>query len=189
MNHYQTLGVSPNATPDEIKKAFREKAKQYHPDVTGGNAKKFMEVKEAYEALMNPQQYTEASDGSDPFQSYWGMHRKRTEQQERRKNKEYDPFDDFFKRAHQYNNNGGFYTWGTGGTQKQPPKKSPSERQIESILLEDIKKRKPVFSQYGFTCDLCAKVYKGGNMIYYFALEKKVCRDCKTAVITYLEDL
>jgi curved DNA-binding protein CbpA len=37
-NHYEMFGISPTATRDEIKKAFREKAKQIHPDIAGRTA-------------------------------------------------------------------------------------------------------------------------------------------------------
>ena len=52
---YDVLGVSKNATQDEIKSAYRKKAKQYHPDLNKDNpevaAEKFKEVNEAYSVL------------------------------------------------------------------------------------------------------------------------------------------
>lgn len=49
-DYYKTLGVSRNATADEIKKAFRKLAREHHPD-TGGEEAKFKELNEAYEVL------------------------------------------------------------------------------------------------------------------------------------------
>jgi len=49
-DYYEVLGVGKNASPDEIKKAFRRLAVQYHPD-RGGDEAKFREVNEAYEIL------------------------------------------------------------------------------------------------------------------------------------------
>lgn len=53
-DYYEVLGVSRNATEDEIKKAYRQLAKKYHPDMNQGNKEaeaKFKEVNEAYEVL------------------------------------------------------------------------------------------------------------------------------------------
>ena len=50
-DYYQILGVSKTASEDEIKKAFRKLAHQYHPDKSGGDEAKFKEINEAYGVL------------------------------------------------------------------------------------------------------------------------------------------
>ena len=61
-NYYKILGVSDDASADEIKKAFRSLAKKYHPDKNKGakNAEaKFKEISAAHEVLSNPQKKAE----------------------------------------------------------------------------------------------------------------------------------
>ncbi len=51
---YTTLGVSKDASAEEIKKAYRKLAHQHHPDKKGGDEAKFKEINEAYQILSDP---------------------------------------------------------------------------------------------------------------------------------------
>ncbi|HAE05485.1 MAG TPA: molecular chaperone DnaJ, partial [Richelia sp.] len=69
-DYYSILGVSKTASPDEIEKAFRKLARQYHPDVNHGNKKaesRFKEVSEAYEVLSD----ADKRKKYDRFGQYW----------------------------------------------------------------------------------------------------------------------
>ena len=65
-NPYDVLGVSPSASDDEIKKAYRDLTRKYHPDANVDNPladlaeEKFKEVQEAYDTIMKER----ASGGS-----------------------------------------------------------------------------------------------------------------------------
>jgi curved DNA-binding protein len=100
-DYYQILGVAENASPDEIKKAYRKLANQHHPD-KGGDQAKFKDISVAYDTLSNAQKKAEydqqrqfgngqqfhfntGAGGFDPFsQMFGGGH----------------PFADIFGRAH-----------------------------------------------------------------------------------------
>jgi DnaJ-class molecular chaperone len=71
-NHYQTLGVDRNASPDEIKRAYRKLASQHHPD-KGGNKTKFQEIQSAYDTLSNPQKRAMHDNPQNPFSSMNGQ--------------------------------------------------------------------------------------------------------------------
>lgn len=69
-NYYDVLGVSKNATQDEIKKAYRRLARQYHPDVNKDDPQaeaRFKAVNEAHEVLSDPEKRAQY----DRFGSQW----------------------------------------------------------------------------------------------------------------------
>jgi molecular chaperone DnaJ len=86
-DYYEVLGVAKGASADEIKKAFRRLAVQYHPDKEGGDEAKFKEVSEAYEVLKDSgkrQRYDQfghagvggssgGGAGGNPFEGFGGQ--------------------------------------------------------------------------------------------------------------------
>ena len=54
-NYYDILGVKKDASDEEIKRAFRKLAHEYHPDKPGGNAEKFKEINQANQVLSDPE--------------------------------------------------------------------------------------------------------------------------------------
>ncbi|MFP3321511.1 molecular chaperone DnaJ [Planococcus sp. SIMBA_160] len=75
-DYYEVLGVSKDASKEEIKKAYRKLSKQYHPDINkeANASEKFQEVKEAYEVLSDEQkraQYDQFGH-QDPNQGFGG---------------------------------------------------------------------------------------------------------------------
>ena len=55
MSHYETIGVHETATAEEIKKAYRERSKELHPDANDGDDKGFAKLAKAYKVLSDPE--------------------------------------------------------------------------------------------------------------------------------------
>jgi len=92
--HYETLGVSRDATYDQIKLAYRKLSKKHHPDVSGGNKeseKIFLEVTEAYKVLKD-QALREAYDARlDGVGQSWSRGQTNEKQSSRQQSTEKKP--------------------------------------------------------------------------------------------------
>jgi molecular chaperone DnaJ len=74
-DYYEILGVSKEASDDEIKKAYRKLAHKYHPDKKGGDEEKFKEINSAYQVLSNSkkrQQYDQFGSGFEQAGGFGG---------------------------------------------------------------------------------------------------------------------
>jgi len=82
-DYYTILGISKDASSDDIKKAYRKLAHKYHPDMKGGDEQKFKEINEAYQVLSDNNKRTQydrfgasGMNGADPgfggFRWAWG---------------------------------------------------------------------------------------------------------------------
>jgi len=55
MDHYQRLGIARTASPEEIRRAYRQRARQLHPDITGSaDDRAFKALNQAYATLSDP---------------------------------------------------------------------------------------------------------------------------------------
>jgi molecular chaperone DnaJ len=73
VDYYEVLGVSRDATPEDIKKAYRRLARQLHPDVNPGEEERFKQVTQAYEVLSDPRKRELHDLGGDPYSTGGGF--------------------------------------------------------------------------------------------------------------------
>lgn len=123
MDYYSILGVSKGASQEEIKKAYRKRAMEYHPDRNGGDDVKFKQLQEAYATLSDSQKRA-AYDNPQPRMDSSMF------------NQNFGNFDDIFSNM-----------FGHGFQQRQQPK----NRDITiaaSIRLEDVLVGKDLIAAY-----------------------------------------
>ncbi len=76
-DYYKILGISKSATDEDIKRAYRKLAHQYHPDKASGDESKFKEINEAYQVLGNQEKRSRydrygSAEGDDPSHGFSG---------------------------------------------------------------------------------------------------------------------
>ena len=167
-DYYKVLGVSRDASQEEIKKKYRKMAAKFHPDKNPGNKKaeqKFKEIGEAYEVLKDPEKrklydkvgsdwkrYQQA--GADPDDFNWSQYAGRGYGggQGQRVNVNFEdifgdsrqggssPFSSFFETLFGGGQYGNGGTYGTSGqrTRSRAPRKAPDTEAVISVDLADL---------------------------------------------------
>jgi curved DNA-binding protein len=103
-NYYELLGVERGSSPDDVKKAFRQLARQYHPDMNPGDKvaeEKFKEFNEAYRVLSDPttrsqyDQFTRFWKKKGRNKDFWNNANSRADQASRNNDEDFSQFGDF----------------------------------------------------------------------------------------------
>jgi len=152
--YYDLLGVKPNATSDELKKAYRKLALQYHPDKNPNEGEKFKAISQAYEVLSSPEKRQIYDEGGEAAIKKGGL----------------DGGDmrnpmDFFEK---------FFGTGFGGGGRNRPRRGKDVVHQMSVQLEELYNgaTRKLALQKSVICDKCEG--RGGKK---GAIEKcQVCR-------------
>lgn len=128
---HKVLGVAPGASADEIKKAYRQKAKECHPDLHPDDpnaTQKMNEVNEAYDMLMHPEKYQARQQQQQQSQQYSGYYN----QQQGNPYRQSGPYGNPFGQQGGWQQSGGWFdfddVFGFGGARQasyQPPQEMP----------------------------------------------------------------
>ncbi len=190
-DYYEVLGVAKTATDDEIKKAYRKLAKQYHPDMHPGDAEceaKFKEASEAYSVLSDKEKKEKYDRfGHAAFDQSGGS------------GFDYSSFDfgDIFSDLFGFGDMFG----GRTGSRANSPRMGASvrtsiritfeeavfgcEKELELSIKEDCPTCKGTGAKPGTTVDTCSKCGGKGTVIYTqqsiigMVQNQRVCPDCK----------
>ena len=148
-DHYRILGVSHDATQDQIKKSYRRLAKEYHPDKNAGNKRaeeKFKKISEAYSVLSdeqkraeydNPQHtFSNIGGGRNPFSGFGGFG---------------DIFSDFFGDSFSQNNAQAHWR-----SNQRPPKNPDLHLKLQLSFMDCIKgEEKAILYKRSRLCTVC----------------------------------
>lgn len=169
-DYYKILGIEKNASQEEIKKSFRQKAHQYHPDKAGGDEAKFKEINEAYQVLSDPQkrvqydqlgsafEYGQAGPGFSGFTSGFNV--------------------DFEDLGDVFGGLGDIFGFSTRGGQGRRGERAKRGRDIEMVLTIDFMEavfgaEREINLQKTVRCDVCGgSGAKPGSKI-------ETCKTCK----------
>lgn len=167
INYYEVLGVSKDASPEEIKKAYRKLAIKYHPDKQSGKSdaekkaaeEKFKQISVAYDVLSDPKKKQEYDMyGTVGGQQGYNMNDEDLEELMKRFSSRFTDFDDDF-------NIGGFF--GRNNRRQRGPEPGASVQTQLEVTIKDI--------------------FEGGKREFSYQIEVK-CPDCNGHGGTGIED-